>query len=210
MTPTSYEYNVFINCPFDDEYADMFYALVFAVHDCGFRARCTLEIDDTGRVRLESILDLISECSLGIHDISRTELDETYGLPRFNMPFELGLFLGASRFGQAEQQAKKCLVLDREPYRYQKFLSDISGQDPKAHEAEPATVISQVRDWLNSALPEAEVIRPGGRKIAERYASFRDELPELCAEVHIETDELIFNDFTTILVEWLQDHEWNR
>ena len=125
------------------------------------------------------------------------------------MPFELGLFLGASRFGHDEQQAKKCLVLDREPYRYQKYLSDIAGQDPKSHNADPATVISQVRDWLNNALPEDEVMRPGGRKITERYESFMDELPELCGEFHVETDELIFNDFTTILVEWLQDHEWD-
>jgi len=36
------------------------------------------------------------------HDISRTELNE-HSLPRFNMPLELGLFLGASRFGQLEE-----------------------------------------------------------------------------------------------------------
>jgi hypothetical protein len=44
----SYEDNVFINCPFDSQYQDIFYALVFAVHDCGYVARCALEVDDSG------------------------------------------------------------------------------------------------------------------------------------------------------------------
>lgn len=96
----------------------MLYAITFAVHDCGFKARCTLEIDDAGRVRIDNILDLIRDCRFGIHDISRTELDETHGLPRFNMPLELGLFLGATRFGEGEQEDKRCLILDRERYRY--------------------------------------------------------------------------------------------
>lgn len=46
-------------------------ALVFVVHDCGFKAQCPLEIDDSGRVRIESIVGLIRECRYGIHDISQ-------------------------------------------------------------------------------------------------------------------------------------------
>ena len=49
------------------------------------------------------------------------------------MPLELGLFLGAKRFGRGEQKSKTCLILDVERYRYQKFISDISGQDIAAH-----------------------------------------------------------------------------
>ena len=82
-----------------------------------------------------------------VQDISRTELNAA-GLPRFNMPFELGLFLGAKRFGNAMQRRKTCLVLDREPYRYQAFLSDIAGQDIAAHGGEPVRAIGAVRDWL--------------------------------------------------------------
>lgn len=121
-----YDYNVFINCPFDAAYGPMLYALIFAVHDCGFEARCTLEIDDAGRVRIDNIFALIHECRFAIHDISRTELDEEYRLPRFNMPLELGVFLGAARFGSGGQKEKGCLILDREQYRYQKYISDIA------------------------------------------------------------------------------------
>ncbi len=114
---SDFETSVFVNCPFDDAYKPMFEAIVFAVFDCGYRPRCALEAYDAGEVRIEKIAALVRNCRLGVHDISRTELNAA-GLPRFNMPFELGLFLGAKRFGNAVQRRKTCLVLDREPYRY--------------------------------------------------------------------------------------------
>ena len=48
-------------------------------------------LGDRYDLRLLKILCIIGECRLGIHDISRTELDAASGLPRFNMPLELGL-----------------------------------------------------------------------------------------------------------------------
>jgi hypothetical protein len=86
--------DVFINCPFDDDYRALFRAIIFAVIACGFRARCALEISDAATARIEKIYKIISECGYGVHDISRTELDEVNQLPRFNMPLELGIFLG--------------------------------------------------------------------------------------------------------------------
>jgi hypothetical protein len=65
-----------------------------------------------------------------------------------------------------------------------------------------------VRDWLNSSPVDPDVIKPGAGKIAERYEQFMGELPDLCKELHLDTDELTFNDFTTILVEWLVYNEW--
>ena len=106
MPSGSYDQNVFLNCPFDRDYAPIRDAVIFAIHDCGFVARCALEEDDSARVRVEKIYAIISDCRLGIHDVSRTELDAVVGLPRFNMPLELGIFLGARRFGKEEQQRK--------------------------------------------------------------------------------------------------------
>ncbi len=111
-----YDQNVFINCPFDEPYLPLFRALVFAVFECGLIPRCAQEIYDAGQVRIEKIASLIRDCRWGIHDISRTDLNPR-GLPRFNMPLELGLFLGAARFGSGPQTRKSCLVLDRERYR---------------------------------------------------------------------------------------------
>ena len=119
MKSTEYNHNVFVNCPFDADYKPLFDAMVFTIHDCGFIARCALEEGDASQVRIDKIYSIIEDCGYGIHDISRTELDATSGFPRFNMPLELGIFLGAKRFGVDEQKRKKCLVMDREPYRYQ-------------------------------------------------------------------------------------------
>lgn len=122
MPRGTYDQNVFVNCPFDPSYAPIFDAIIFAIHDCGFVARCALEENDSAQVRVEKVYGIISECRLGIHDVSRTELDTALGLPRFNMPLELGIFLGAREFGGGRQRQKRCLVLDRERFRYQAFL----------------------------------------------------------------------------------------
>ncbi len=87
-TPT-YSESVFINCLFDSAYAELFRAIVFTVIDCGFTPRCALEISNSAQTRLHKILDLIEECKLGIHDISRTENDAVNSLLRFIMPLEL-------------------------------------------------------------------------------------------------------------------------
>src|SRR5476649_1388241 len=140
--------SVFINVPFDRQYTKLFRALVFALHDCGFFARCALEGDDGSETRLTKLYDIIRDCPLGIHDLSRTSLDRTYRLPRFNMPLELGLFLGAKRYGGSAHRGKSCLILDRKPYRYQIFCSDIAGQDIRAHENNIENAIRVVRNWL--------------------------------------------------------------
>lgn len=129
-----YDDRVFINVPFDPRYKKLFDALVFAVHDCGFLARCALESDDGSRVRLDKRYAIIAECRYGIHDLSRVTLDTRYRLPRFNMPLELGIFLGAKRYGNPTQRKKSGLILERDPYRYQIYCSDIAGQDIRAHE----------------------------------------------------------------------------
>ena len=94
---------------------------MFAVYDCGFEARCTLEDDDGSAIRMDKICRLISESKYAIHDISRVTLDRVHHLPRFNMPLELGLWLGAKRFGNKRDKEKRALVLDKLPHRYQLF-----------------------------------------------------------------------------------------
>lgn len=195
--------HVFINCPFDGRYRSIFEAIVFAVHDSGFVARCALELEDSSSARLEKIFDIVRECDLAIHDISRTQTSGRPRLPRFNMPFELGVFLGARRFGNVKQRRKRCLVLDTERYRYQKFLSDIAGQDITAHGNDPSRAIRAARDWL-SQFTKAETILPGGARMAERNELFRRELPKMLRKASVVRSEMTYNDYTTLLVAWLR------
>ena len=202
MPLVGYQDNVFINCPFDSQYKPLFDALVFAVHDAGFVARSALEISDATQNRYDKILRIISECRYGVHDISRTEPDSATLLPRFNMPLELGLFLGCKRFGDRTQRTKSCLIVDREPYRYQRFISDLAGQDIYSHGNNPEEAIGLVRNWLRIESERAGI--PGKEAMSVRYRRFRGELPEICAELEIQVEELTFVDYFDVVVEWLK------
>jgi len=173
------------------------------VIDIGFRPRCALEAINAGQFRLSKILDIISECKYSIHDLSRTELDSTSGLPRFNMPLELGLDLGCKRFGNSRQREKICLVLDVEPYRYQKFISDISGQDVYAHEGDERQVVELVRNWLRLELNPGLVRIPGGGTIFQRYLEFQTALPALCDQLNWDRKQLPFADFSYAVASWI-------
>lgn len=205
MTPDGYDFSVFINCPFDAEYQPILHAMVFAVHDCGFKARMALEVDDGGEVRIIKIKRIVRQCRYGIHDISRVQVDAASGLPRFNMPLELGLFLGAQEYGSREQKRKRSLVLDTERYRYQVFCSDLAGQDVRAHGNDPARAVAAVRAMLATAM-EGEAQVPGVAAILARYADFLAELPDLCDVLHIDCTELQFVEFRSLIAAWLARH----
>jgi len=194
---------VFINCPLDADYKPLFDAIIFAIFVCGFQPRCALEEINGGRVRYEKILAIIKICHYSTHDISRTELDRQNKLPRFNMPFELGLYPGAQRFGAGEHARKTCLILDKEKYRYQKFISDISGQDIESHSNDPAKAIAAVRKWLTPLSDTPELIA-GGRKISKHYQDFRIKLPVLLGALNMDDDEASYTDYTNIVSGWLK------
>ncbi|MCX5757639.1 MAG: hypothetical protein NTU83_03865 [Candidatus Hydrogenedentes bacterium] len=190
---------MFINCPFDSDYAKLFPALAFAIRACGFDPRCALEESDSGESRIEKLYRIIGECRLGIHDISRTELNRKR-LPRFNMPLELGVFLGAKRFGDDRQRDKRCLILDRKPYRFQQFCSDLAGNDLRAHDNSPRMAILLVRDWLRDSKKD---LLPGGDAVFDRYCAFRKDLPLLCAQDRLNEGALPFNDLVALIDKWL-------
>ena len=197
----SYGASVFINCPFDDEYRGMLFAAVFAILDCGYQPRCAQEADDGGEVRIDKIRKIIEACKFGIHDISRIEVGEN-GLPRFNMPFELGIFLGARYYGKDQQKQKQTLILDRDRHRYQAFLSDIAGQDIRAHNGSARELIGHVRNWLANSTQRITI--PGARTIQARFNEFQGNLPQLCEALGLEPEELQFNEYTWLAAQWLQ------
>ena len=120
MRAATYENSVFINCPFDPDYWPLFEAITFSVYDLGYYPRCALEVDDSSQVRIQKITQIIKDCRLSIHDVSRTETEGDPPLPRFNMPLELGLFMGAKVFGTGKQKRKAAMILDPERFRFQR------------------------------------------------------------------------------------------
>jgi hypothetical protein len=196
-----YERRVFINCPFDPEYQPLFRALVFAVEDCRYLARCSLEVEDSGEVRVNKIIRIIKGCALGIHDISRIELNPE-GLPRFNMPYELGLFIGCTVFASGRHKNKKSLILDRERHRYARFISDIAGQDIQDHGNDVDQLIRKVRNWLASQSQTRRI--PGADTIIRRFHAFCAALPEICKDLQLaEADLDNYRDFHNCVTGWL-------
>ena len=196
-----YSSSVFLNCPFDEQHRRIMEAIVFAVFDCGFVARCSLEESDSGDVRLDKIMRIIAGCKFGIHDISRTELDADSNLPRFNMPLELGIFLGVKQFGAGRHRQKNCLIMDREQYRYQTFISDLAGNDVRSHDGDPDAAIGEVRSWLSNS--SGRQLIPGKRHITGRYARFRSQLPRLCKDFNLEAGDLTYNEYSVLVSDWL-------
>jgi hypothetical protein len=157
-----YRQSVFINYPFDNQYWPLFEALVFAVIACEFEPRCALEELDSGTVRLEKVVRIIRSCRLAVHDLSRVELSGRRSLPRFNMPFELGLDIGCRRFGPRQFGKERILILDSKRHRYQAFISDISGQDIHTHNNVPDNLIRHVRELFKKLVILAAAINVKG------------------------------------------------
>ena len=201
---SGYDVHVFLNCPFDLAYKGVFEAIIFAIYDCGFVPRCALERDDASETRLAKVIEIIRGCRYGIHDISCTEPDSATGLPRFNMPLELGLYLGSKSFGGKDQRRKACLILDRERYRYRQFISDLAGQDIHAHNNNPRVAVVEVRNWLRTVARRAGV--PGGQQIWRRYQLFRQDLPIMCDELKMEAQNLTFMDYAETVLLWLRQN----
>jgi len=100
------------------------------------------------------------------------------------------------------QSKKRTLVLDFDQYRYRAFISDISGQDIRAHGGDPERAIREVRDWLRLASKRATL--PGGAEVIGHYRRFRGDLPALCAALTLEHDRLTFLDLSKTITDWLR------
>ena len=189
--------NVFVNVPFDAGYAPLFDALVFTIMACGYHVRCALEEDDSGDIRLDKLIRLIRESPRSIHDLSRIELGDNE-LPRFNMPFELGLALGAKRFGGRARGKDRIKIMVAEPYRLPAYLSDLGGNDPDAHRADPPQIIRIVRNFRHRA-PNGNIL-PGPARLGEEFIRFKSELPVAARRIGFNAEEIGgFRDYRTFL-----------
>jgi hypothetical protein len=165
----AFDTNVFINCPFDDDYLPLLRPLLFCIVDLGFEPQISLEILDSGRPRIENIISLIQGSRYAIHDLSRLRARRKGDYFRLNMPFELGLDIGCRLFGSRTLGEKRCLILEAERYRYQAALSDLSNSDIAVHENQPVKLLSKVRDWLNR---QARLRAPGPSAVWSRFNEF--------------------------------------
>jgi hypothetical protein len=195
---------VFINVPFDEAYKPFFDATVFTVIACGCVPRCALAAGNAAQTRFARIVELVRQCPMGIHDLSRSGPKQNSQSPRLNMPFELGLFLGAREFGGRSHKVKTCIVLDSHSHRYRAFISDFAGNDVVSHNNRISRLINVLRDWLATAPGiDGTRILPGGREICQLYVEFQKKLPRMCRYAKIRRAELTYGDYVHFVKEWL-------
>lgn len=143
-----FEKNVFVNCPFDEDYRQLLLGIVFTIIYFGYKPRLSLERADSAETRIQKILGLIEESKFGIHDLSRIVSSDKGEHYRMNMPFELGIDYGCQKLKGDKWAQKKILILEKERYRFQKALSDLSGSDIKSHDDQVHKAIQAVRNWF--------------------------------------------------------------
>lgn len=95
--------------------------------------------------RAEKIVKLIQKSAYGIHDLSRVDLSKDKRLPRFNMPFELGMYY---MHAQESSNRKPFLVLDGKNGNYNADLSDLNGSDILAYEHQEDKFVKIIRDFF--------------------------------------------------------------
>ncbi|MCG8526969.1 MAG: hypothetical protein MI748_11345 [Opitutales bacterium] len=204
----SFEKNVFINCPFDDNYWDLFRPLVFTILRLGCNPRYALERSDSSEARIAKIIQIIKKCKYGIHDLSRCKAKKKGELFRLNMPLELGLDLGAKNYGTPKLTTKKILIVEEERYRFQAAISDISNSDIKDHRGDPRRISKIVRDWL---VQEADVIPLAPIKI---WYQFTDCLAQIYDDLRQEgyskedIDEFPEHELIQRMTQWVRNKSW--
>ncbi len=117
------------------------------------------------------------------------------------MPLELGVFLAAKRFGAKGQKSKRCIILDKQRYHYQSYISDIAGQDIHSHRGSIVVLIEEVASWLRGESRDPKV--PGGRKMASEFDLFQRQIPTICSARGLEPGELTFGDYVDMVAEYL-------
>ncbi len=177
----NFQTNIFINCPFDNEYKPLLKALIFTSLYFRFEPKISTTASSSDS-RITEIMKLIENSKYSIHDISRCEPLKSGEMPRFNMPYEMGIDIGCSVYGTKIQKTKQCLILEKVKNRYDTVISDISGQDIKEHNNNPKKAIEKVMEWFaaNEAVPIKMI--PGLSTIWKKYLECKAKIEIILLE----------------------------
>ena len=149
----SFETSVFINCPFDSSYInDFLKPMIYVIIKNKLTPRLSLEVSDSGQVRLEKITEIIKSCKYGIHDLSIVKSKKANEFARMNMPFELGIDYGLRKSSKNHLRTKQFLILEATQYDYMRAISDINGFDIKVHGNNTEQLFDCLYAWFSETL----------------------------------------------------------
>lgn len=172
--PLDYGNSVFVNCPFDDDYAPILQVILFGIIRAGMNPRLAVERLENGENRLEKIIELMLSCKYSVHDLSLAIAKDPGEMFRMNMPFEFGLDYGL-RKANAKVRDKQFLIFERTKYDLKRCLSDIAGLDVEHHDHDFNKVIEKLRNFL---IAQAGVDLPAPSRIQGDYVTFQGWMTE--------------------------------
>ena len=152
MSDEDFQNNVFVNCPYDDNYRPLQRALIFGLMKLGYEPCLAAQISNSGQLRMEKIRRQIRECRHSIHDLSLVIAEKKNAIARMNMPYELGLDLGALWYGGPPLGSKILLVLENRRGSVKQALSDHAGFDLRTHSGRENDLLREVRAHFYSHL----------------------------------------------------------
>ena len=124
--------DVFINLPFDSDYEPLFLAMIAGLISLGLNPRSVVQISGS-KDRLRRLVEIIQECPFSVHDLSRVQRSGKgpFRVPRFNMPFELGLAAAVSI--TASGAIRQWRVIEGVRHRVGHSCSDVDGYNAEIH-----------------------------------------------------------------------------
>lgn len=173
---------VFVNCPFDEEFRPQRNAIIFTCVHAGFFPVMAGSSGQTGRPRLDRILDALGCCRYSIHDLSRCRGEGDANLARFNMPLELGMAMQLRGLDSGPQAHEYLVLVPEEQHLHHRFISDLGGLDPQRHDGTAERVCAEVLAWLLTAAEAPAPLAPP--EVIAKLPAFEDALAQLNAEWH--------------------------
>jgi hypothetical protein len=159
--------SVFLNIPYDDAFENLYLAYIVGLTQLGLAINAALAVPNQGR--LATIIELIDKSDFSIHDLSRVEV--TRGVPRFNMPVELGLALYRSHITNGRHRV---FIFERKQYRAQRSTSDVNGIDPQIHKGTVRGLMGGLRNIFRQ--PRDVTTVP---EMLASYQAVKQRIPEM-------------------------------
>lgn len=189
-------HQVFLNYPFDSEFAPLAQALDFAVVAAGLLPVSALDLSSPDRPRLDMLLEAIALCHYSVHDLSRATGEGESNFVRMNIPLEMGLALYPALTSQRAEH--RCAFFVASPHEYKSFAGDLAGLDPRCHNGDPRTALMLMYEWLRAVVPSTIFNSCPTVDVLGRFDSYRTRIALLNGSgdngspTHVELRELMY------------------
>lgn len=167
-------YQVFLNYPFDDEFASLEDAIHFPIIAANLLPLCAKDLTSPDRPRLDMLVSAISNCHYSLHDLSRGKGEGDDNFARMNMPIETGMAMFHALHTQRRDH--RCAFFVASPHDYQRFASDLAGLDPKCHDNNEDVLVNAVYEWLRDVVPPNIFNSKPPKSVVDQFHIYKERL----------------------------------